>query len=85
MKLIKEKVFPIIISALKEDIGSGDITSSLLFEKDANIISHIVAKEEAVVAGMDVAKWIFDTCPPRYCVCNIRFRQWVIITSHPYQ
>ena len=60
MKLIKEKVFPIIISALKEDIGSGDITSSLLFEKDANIISHIVAKEEAVVAGMDVAKWIFD-------------------------
>ncbi|MEK6732484.1 MAG: carboxylating nicotinate-nucleotide diphosphorylase, partial [Candidatus Omnitrophota bacterium] len=60
MKLSKEKVFPIIISALKEDIGSGDITSSLLFEKDANIIAHIVAKEEAVVAGMDVAKWIFD-------------------------
>ena len=60
MKLAKEKVFPIIISALKEDIGSGDITSSLLFEKDANIIAHIGAKEEAVIAGMDVAKWIFD-------------------------
>ena len=60
MKLAKEKVFPIIISALREDIGSGDITSSLLFEKDANIIAHIVAKEEAVIAGMDVAKWIFD-------------------------
>ncbi|MDP2911831.1 MAG: carboxylating nicotinate-nucleotide diphosphorylase [Candidatus Omnitrophota bacterium] len=60
MKLTKEKVFPIIISALKEDIGSGDITSSLLFEKDVNIIAHVFAKEEAVVVGVDVARWIFD-------------------------
>ena len=60
MKLAKEKVFPIIISALKEDIGSGDITSSLLFEKDINIIAHVFAKEEAVVAGVDVARWVFD-------------------------
>jgi len=60
MKLIKEKVFPIIISALKEDIGSGDITSSLVFEKDTGLLAHIIAKEECVIAGMDVAKWVFD-------------------------
>ncbi len=60
MKLIKEKVFPIIISALKEDIGSGDITSSMLFEKDIGILAHIIAKEEGVLAGVDIAKWTFD-------------------------
>ncbi|MFA5389256.1 MAG: carboxylating nicotinate-nucleotide diphosphorylase [Candidatus Omnitrophota bacterium] len=60
MKLSKEKVFPIIISALKEDIGPGDITGSLLFEKDVNITAHIFAKEDAVVAGMDIAKWTLD-------------------------
>jgi len=60
MKLTKEKVFPIIISALKEDIGSGDITSSVLFEKDISILAHIIAKEECVLAGMDIARWVFD-------------------------
>ena len=60
MRLAKEKIFPIIISALKEDIGSGDITSSTVFEKDVSVMAHIVAKEECVVAGMDVARWVFD-------------------------
>jgi len=60
MKLTKEKAFPMIISALKEDIGSGDITSSILFEKDVSVLAHITTKEECVLAGMDIAKWIFD-------------------------
>lgn len=60
MKISKEKVFPIIISALKEDIGSGDITSSVIFEKDVSLLAHIIAKEECVMAGMDIAKWVFD-------------------------
>ena len=60
MKLAKEKVFPIIIGALKEDIGSGDITSSVIFEKDTSLLAHIVAKEECVLAGIDIARWIFD-------------------------
>lgn len=60
MKLTKEKAFPVIISALKEDIGSGDITSSVLFEKDISLLAHIIAKEECVLAGMDVARWVFD-------------------------
>lgn len=60
MKLIKEKIFPIIISALKEDIGSGDITSSVVFEKDVSLLAHIVAQERCVLAGIDVARWTFD-------------------------
>lgn len=61
MKLIKEKVFPIIMDALREDIGSGDITSSALFEKDVNVMADITAKEDCILAGIDVARWIFNT------------------------
>ncbi|HAZ10936.1 MAG: nicotinate-nucleotide diphosphorylase (carboxylating) [Omnitrophica bacterium GWA2_41_15] len=60
MKLTKEKVFPIIISALKEDIGSGDITSSVIFEKPVSLLAHIIVKEECILAGADVVKWVFD-------------------------
>jgi len=60
MKLTKEKIFPIIISALKEDIGSGDITSSVIFEKDTSLLAHIIVKEECILAGADVVKWVFD-------------------------
>jgi len=60
MKLTKEKTFPVIISALKEDIGAGDITSSLIFENDINAFAQIITNEDAIIAGMDVAKWVLD-------------------------
>jgi len=60
MKLLKQKVLPIIMQALSEDIGSGDITTSLVFEKDWVGIADIVVREECVVAGIDIAKWIFN-------------------------
>ncbi len=60
MKLTKEKIFPLIINALKEDVGSGDITSSVVFEKDISLLAHVMAKEECILAGLDIAKWIFD-------------------------
>ena len=60
MHLAKEKLFPIIIGALKEDIGSGDITSSIIFEKDVSLLAHIIAKEKCVIAGIDAARWVFD-------------------------
>lgn len=65
MKITRELVFPVIISALKEDIGLGDITSSIIFEKDVNLLAHIIAKEECVVAGVDIARWIFNAMDER--------------------
>lgn len=61
MKLIKEKALPIIANALREDIGDGDITGALLFEKDIVAGGHIIAKEPCILAGIDVARWVFDT------------------------
>ncbi len=60
MKLYREKVLSIIMAALAEDLGTGDITSSALFEKDINVIANIFANEECVVCGLDVARWVFN-------------------------
>lgn len=60
MKLSREKVLPIIMAALTEDLGAGDITSSVLFEKDINVIANIFANEECVVCGLDVVRWVFN-------------------------
>ncbi|MBA4453421.1 MAG: carboxylating nicotinate-nucleotide diphosphorylase [Nitrosopumilaceae archaeon] len=45
-------------SFLDEDIGKGDITSSLLPRK--KITSRIISREEAIVAGVRYAKEIFN-------------------------
>lgn len=60
MKLVKEKILPLIITALNEDIGSGDITTALVFEKDDIVQARLIAKEDCIVAGIDIARWIFD-------------------------
>lgn len=65
MKLIKEKVLPLIMNSLSEDIGSGDITTSLVFEKDLVVSAGIIANEECVIAGLDIAKWILDALDER--------------------
>ena len=51
--------------ALSEDVGSGDITSALIFEKDEIVMADILAGEACVVAGIDVAKWIFNALDER--------------------
>lgn len=60
MKISKEKIYPIIMNALTEDLGSGDITSSTVFWGDVNVGAEIIAKEDCVLAGIDVVRWIFD-------------------------
>jgi len=60
MDLLKnERVQRVIRLALEEDIGSGDITSAAVIPKDMNAKGFIVAKEDCVVCGMDVAKYVF--------------------------
>lgn len=49
----------IIDNALKEDIGSGDVTTEAIFSADEVCEAHIIAKEKGVIAGIEVAKRIF--------------------------
>jgi nicotinate-nucleotide pyrophosphorylase (carboxylating) len=52
------KARPIIKMAIEEDLGTGDITSELLFKDDTIAKSNIISREEIVVCGMDVAREI---------------------------
>ena len=52
-------VRPLIRSALDEDVGRGDITSEALFSPSLKRKAQIVAKEEGLLAGVEVAKEVF--------------------------
>jgi len=65
MKISKEKTLPLIMSALREDLGTGDITSYAVFEKDVNVMADIIAKQDCILSGIDVAKWVFAAVDER--------------------
>jgi nicotinate-nucleotide pyrophosphorylase (carboxylating) len=45
-----------ITRALEEDIGSGDVTTNTIVPTDASLRGRIVARQDGVVAGLEVAK-----------------------------
>lgn len=51
----------IIRTALQEDIGLGDVTTQATIAKDVRSHAQLVAKEDFVLAGLDVAAEVF-TC-----------------------
>ncbi|MDD5438567.1 MAG: carboxylating nicotinate-nucleotide diphosphorylase [Candidatus Omnitrophica bacterium] len=56
----KARVIRIIKAALKEDIGSGDITTMTMVPKTKSIKGIIIAREECVLAGIQIAEWVFS-------------------------
>lgn len=50
---------PIIQSALNEDIGRGDITSEAIVFFPSQRKAEIIAEEEGILAGVEVAKEVF--------------------------
>jgi len=57
MQLDKDRVLPIIKAALREDIGKGDITTQGLVDKFATSGAVIIAREDCVVCGLEIAEW----------------------------
>ena len=55
---------PVIDFALNEDIGSGDITTNALIPFDLQTSATMVAKSTGLIAGLDVAEYIFRTLSP---------------------
>jgi nicotinate-nucleotide pyrophosphorylase (carboxylating) len=51
--------------ALEEDIGSGDVTSMAIVDEGALASAKLVAKEDGIVAGLDIAAAVFDEVDPR--------------------
>ncbi len=50
----------VILWALQEDLGSGDVTSCSLLAPGLHLTGELMAKEEGVVAGLGVAKLVFQ-------------------------
>ncbi len=52
-------IVPILKQALREDIGSGDVTTAALLPPDLWLTGRLVAKENGIVAGLEVASAVF--------------------------
>ena len=51
---------PILRHALEEDIGTGDVTTMATIEPGTQAGAELVAKEDFVLAGIDVARRVFQ-------------------------
>ncbi|NBC66488.1 MAG: carboxylating nicotinate-nucleotide diphosphorylase [Bacteroidetes bacterium] len=56
----KEWLDDLIDVALAEDIGSGDVTTDSIIGDQVKAKAEWIAKQEGVVAGLDVAKFVFQ-------------------------
>ena len=54
----------IIEAALQEDLPQGDITSESIIPDDSRSRAIILAKEDGILAGMDVASRVFEKIDP---------------------
>lgn len=58
---MKDNTQQLIDMALAEDIGTGDITSAALINPKLHAIGRITAKQPLILAGIEVAKQVFET------------------------
>ncbi|MCK4385460.1 MAG: carboxylating nicotinate-nucleotide diphosphorylase [candidate division Zixibacteria bacterium] len=61
---IDDKIKHLIELSLSEDIGKGDLTSEAIIDEDLLAKGMIVAKEEGVIAGLEIAKMVFCQLDP---------------------
>jgi len=54
------EILAIIRTALTEDIGSGDATTNGIVPGEATMRGQIIAKQDGVVAGLDVAQAVYQ-------------------------
>lgn len=64
MQLDDQEIDDFITRALDEDIGRGDLTSNVTIPEDASFRASMVAREEIVVCGIDIAMRCFDMMVP---------------------
>jgi nicotinate-nucleotide pyrophosphorylase (carboxylating) len=58
-------ILAVIRRALLEDVGSGDITTNSIVPIDAAMHGRIIAKQNGIVAGLGVAKAVYEIVDPK--------------------
>ncbi|HEY7510914.1 MAG TPA: carboxylating nicotinate-nucleotide diphosphorylase [Vicinamibacteria bacterium] len=64
MTLDLERVRRVVKSALEEDLGAGDATSEATVPDAARAKGVLLAKQELVLAGLEVARLVFEALEP---------------------
>jgi nicotinate-nucleotide pyrophosphorylase (carboxylating) len=59
-----DRVRALVRAALDEDLGRGDLTTEVTVPESARARGDLVAKQELIVAGMDVARAAFQALDP---------------------
>lgn len=59
METLHPDILSAIQRALAEDIGAGDATSNSIIPPDASLDGQIIAKQDGVIAGLDVARAVY--------------------------
>ena len=57
---MQPRIDSLIDLALNEDVAFGDVTSQSIFSVDDRTKARILAREDMVVCGLDIAKRVFD-------------------------
>ena len=63
----------IIRNALQEDIGSGDFSTLSCVPKEAKGSAQLIVKENGVLAGIEVAKRIYEIYDPSLSLEVLKF------------
>ncbi len=61
---MNESIATLIQTALAEDIGTGDITSETTIPADSVSIAIMLAKQDLVLAGIDICRQVFHALDP---------------------
>ncbi|GAB4506163.1 MAG: carboxylating nicotinate-nucleotide diphosphorylase [Anaerolineales bacterium] len=61
---VRLQVLELIVRALAEDVGSGDITSEWIIPPDLRLRGDLLVKQVGVIAGLEVAALVFATVDP---------------------
>jgi nicotinate-nucleotide pyrophosphorylase (carboxylating) len=56
---LSREILATIRSALSEDVGPGDATTNSIVPAEASMRGQIIAKQEGVIAGLDVAQAVY--------------------------
>ncbi len=67
-----EQVKNIISLALQEDLGSGDVTTEAVYSGNREVEALLIAKEPGILAGLDIAGYIFRQLDSRVRITGYR-------------
>ena len=49
----------IILNALREDVGTGDITTNTTIPEDKTVVGRFISKENGIICGLDICERVF--------------------------